>query len=184
MEFWRKKKICAQEDLDPTEKAKLILQYWRQKNGGEATRQRILDAMNICGLKYAAYELKTKWEAEAVTRRPHTHDTGQDRLTLYVASNSNPPLTRVLSRQDIRDVVKILKVTEYEQLFDKLGLSDQDRKTATKHVKPKRYATLVLRGWLQKTGAEATTERMLNALESASLRHAAFKLAKKWVYES
>ena len=171
------------EFLTEEAKATLILQYWREINGGEATRQKILDALNACGLKYAALVLEAKWEAEVATRRSDRLDTSQAGHTLYLTSSSNPPISRVASDNDINNVVNKLNVTEYEQLFRELGLSVQHKEAAEKKLDPKRHATLILEYWRQKNGEQATTQRILEALVSAGLKYTAWELKNKWANE-
>ncbi|XP_072042599.1 uncharacterized protein [Amphiura filiformis] len=56
----------TKEELKDTKvMAKVILEYWRETKGGDATRQEILEALKQLGLKYKALEIENMWKAKS-----------------------------------------------------------------------------------------------------------------------
>ena len=59
------KEEAIKENLDPKAEARLILKYFRQINGEEATREKIIDALKANKLTwYAAYKLEQRWNIQ------------------------------------------------------------------------------------------------------------------------
>ena len=53
------------QDVEPKDKARFVLKYWRQTNGSEATREKILEALRANKLtRYAAYKLEQRWNIQ------------------------------------------------------------------------------------------------------------------------
>ena len=61
------KEEAFKENLDPKAEARLILKYFRQINGSDATREKILEALRAKKLtRYAAYKLEQRWNIQQV----------------------------------------------------------------------------------------------------------------------
>ena len=183
------KEEAIKENLDPREEGRIVLRYWREINGSKATRQKILDALRTCKLKYKAFILEKMWAipyaatgAHDTCQRMKWHHKMHDYSQSIDVSLSTGLYKYVLSDQDIDNIVDILKPNEIRRLYKGLNVSPIVKEAAVKeNLDPKEEARLVLTHFRQMHGKEATREQILKALRANKLtQYAAYKLEQRW----
>ncbi|XP_072041412.1 uncharacterized protein [Amphiura filiformis] len=174
----------TKEELKDTKvMAKVILEYWRETKGSDATRQEILDSLKQLGLKYKALEIEHMWKAKSYCE--------------YVASNSIIPgndseVTRMDAKVSDCDITDIackanLERDDLKHLFNELGMEGSAIENAEGRADTKDFqlqSIRVLKTWRQTNGEKGTRKAVVEALEECSLVEAKEILVDKWSHVS
>ncbi|XP_072042592.1 uncharacterized protein [Amphiura filiformis] len=170
----------TKEELKETKvMAKVILEYWRETKGSDATRQEILEALKQLGLKYKALEIENMWKAKSYYE--------------YVGSNNILPLNDhertgmdvKVSDNDINDIACKADLERHDlmHLFRELGMKGSAIENAERIADTRDFklqSIRVLETWRQSNGEKGTRKAIVEALKECSLVDAKEILVNKW----